>query len=97
MKTIIKKQGTLQGLDYLKGIGIGAATAALWAVWEFVQAWLADGGDLFGADYGSLGKELVRAFVAGLVAYLGKNFVEPTTVVHVQKGDEAKETIREGV
>src|SRR5690606_7249439 len=90
MKTIIKKQGTLQGRDYLKGIGIGAATAAVWAVIEFVQSWLADGGDIFDIN----GKELLRAGIAGLIAYIGKNLFEPSKVVTVHaEGKEARDII----
>lgn len=90
-KTIISKQGTLQGRDWLKGLLIGAATAVVWAAIEFLQRWLADGGDIFAVD----GKELLRAAVAGLIAYIGKNLLEPTKVVQVKVGEAAQEAIRE--
>lgn len=90
MKTIKSKQGTLQGRDWKNGIGIGLATALVMAVFEFAQRWIADGNSIFDLSW----KELLQSAVAGLIAYVGKNLVEPSKVGQIQaEGKEAREII----
>lgn len=88
MKTIKSKQGTLQGRDYWEGLGIGAATAILYALWEL---WQSSGG------LGSIAwKDVFTAAVTALIAYIGKNLFEPSKVVEIKaEGKEAREIINE--
>lgn len=86
MKTIKSKQGTLQGRDYWKGLGIGAVTAILYALWEL---WQSSGG-LDGIAW----KDVATAAVTALIAYIGKNLFEPSKVVTVHaEGKEARKII----
>lgn len=86
MKTITSKQGTLQGRDWIKGVLIGAVTAVLYALWEL---WQTAGG------LGNIAwKDVVSAAVTALIAYIGKNLLEPSKVVEVKaEGKEAREII----
>lgn len=91
MKTITSKQGTLQGRDWINGLGIGVATALVVAVIEFAQRWLADGNNLLDIGW----KDVLQAAIAGLIAYLGKNIVEPSKVGKIEaEGKEAREIIK---
>lgn len=90
MKTIQSKQGTLQGRDYLNGVGIGVATALVVAVVQFAQGWLSDGKNLMDISW----NDIINAAIGGLIAYLGKNIVEPSKVGKLEAtGKEAREII----
>jgi len=90
MKTIKSKQGTLQGRDYLNGVGIGVATALVVALVQFAQGWLSDGKSLLDISWA----DILNAAIGGLIAYLGKNIVEPSKVGVIQaEGKEARELI----
>ena len=90
MKTIKSKQGTLQGRDWLNGIGIGVGTALVVAVVQFVQAWIAGGNSLMDISW----EGVLNAAIAGLIAYLGKNIVEPSKVGKLEAtGKEARQII----
>ncbi len=90
MKTIKSKQGTLQGRDLKQGAWIAVAAAAIYPVIEFLINWLTEGNSIFDVDI----KTLVNAAVAGLLAYLVKNFAEPSKVGIIQaEGKEAREII----
>lgn len=85
-KTIVSKQGTLQSRDWGKGVLIGAGTAILVALIEFVQRWIADGNNIFDLDW----QTVIQAAVAGFITYLGKNLLEPGKIVTVQPLKEGK-------
>lgn len=88
MKTIKSKQFSLQGRDYWKGLGIGAVTAILYALWEL---WQSSGG-LDGIAW----KDVITAAVTALIAYIGKNLFEPSKVVEIKaEGKEARSIIDE--
>lgn len=90
MKQIQSKQGTVSKRDGINGFLIGLASAAVWAVIEFAQNWLAGGNDIFDIE----GKDLLRVAIAGLVAYLGKNLFEPSKVGTIEAtGKEARQRI----
>lgn len=78
MKTIINKQFTLQGRDFAKGLLIAALTAVL----TFISS---------GLEYSF--ETLYKVAIAAAASYLLKNWLEPTKVVDVTKGKEAKEVI----
>ena len=86
-KTIITKQLSLQGRDYYKGLLIGAGTAVVAGVIDFLQAYLAGGNSIFELDW----KQALHFAISGFIAYLAKNFLEPGKVVEVtplKKKDE---------
>ena len=90
MKTIKSKQGTLQGRDYLNGVGIGVATALVVALVQFAQGWLSDGKSLLDISWA----DILNAAIGGLIAYLGKNIVEPSKVGQLEAtGKEARQII----
>lgn len=90
MKQIESKQGTLQGRDWLNGAGIGVATALVVAVVQFAQGWLSDGKNLLDIGW----NDILNAAIGGLIAYLGKNIIEPSKVgVITDKGKAARKII----
>lgn len=74
-KTVVSKQFTLQGRDWIKA----ALIATLTPVVVLVQQSLEAGSLVF--DWKSLG----MAALGGLVAYLAKNFFESTKTVTITK------------
>src|SRR5690606_26501086 len=90
MKTIKSKQGTLQGRDWLTGGKLAIAIAALYPAIEFLFDWLTEGNSILDVDVNTL----VKAALAGLLAYLGKNIAETSKVGVIQaEGKEAREII----
>lgn len=84
MSTITNKQGSLQTRDFVKGLLIAVLTAVLALVQTSLQA-----GEL-NFDWKVIG---TAALSAGL-AYIVKNWLEPTTVINVLKGEDAAAAIR---
>lgn len=76
-KTIEKKQFTLQGRDYWKGIGLGAIVTVIGAVVELIT----EKGDIASMDWGMV----LNAAVIALLGYLGKNFVEKDKKVTIHE------------
>jgi hypothetical protein len=74
-KTIISRQFTIEWRDILKGL----VMAVLTPVMVIVQQTLDKGDLVFNW------KQLSMAAVAGAVAYIAKNFFEPTKTVKILK------------
>lgn len=77
-KTIVSKQFTLQWRDWVRGLLMAVITPALVIIQQSV-------------DVGQIvfnWKAIGMAAVAGGVAYLIKNFVEPSKVVEVKSLDK---------
>lgn len=83
MKTIINKQFTLQGRDFVRGLLIAVLTAVLTVFADSIQ----DG--VLNFNWQLIGTTAVSAGIA----YLLKNFGEPTKVVTVKEGEEAKRIV----
>lgn len=72
-KVIVSKQGSLQWRDILRGLVMAVLTPSLWIIQqsldkgEFVFNW----------------KQIAMAAVAGGLAYLVKNILEPNKVIAV--------------
>lgn len=78
MKTLISKQFTLATRDYLNGLLI----AVIAAVFPIIQQSVVAGELKF--NWQLIGITAISA----ILAYLGKNFVEPTKIVTVEKPDQ---------
>lgn len=74
-KTIVSKQFTLQGRDWIKGALMAALTPALVIIQQSIDA------GIWTFNWKAIG----MAAIAGGVAYLLKNLLEPSKVVEVKK------------
>lgn len=82
MKTIVSKQGTLQGRDYWKALIIGAVTAAMFGAIDALR------GVESILDLDWVG--VAQAALAGFIGYVVKNLAETTKVATIIEGEEAK-------
>ena len=87
MKTIVSKKGEINLRDVVRGLIIAAGTSALLIVQQSISA----GGFVF--DW----KEIGMAAVAGGLAYIFKNFLEPSKVITVTNSGSTADEVKDKI
>lgn len=85
MKRVVSERWTLQGRDWWNGLLIAVISAVLISVQQTIDA------GTLAFDWKAIG----MGSIAAIASYVLKNLTEPTKVVDVATGDEAKAIIEQ--